>query len=326
MDDVAGSAPRAAHCAAFYDSAAGFVGCVRRFVAQGLDAGEPVLIAAPAESAGLLRDHLDGDGGRVSWADMTAIGANPARIIPAIRAFAGAHDGGRVRCVAQCLWTGRTAAQRRETIRHEALVNLAFTDVPVSILCPYDVRLPEADIVASARLTHPTLIRDGRAQDSAAYDEGTIFPAGYDGALDPVPGDAVTLPYRDDLHEVREFISGHAAAAGLARHRIADLVIAVSELAANTYRHTAAGGTVRVWATADELICQVRDTGQLSEPLLGRVRRVPDGSGGQGLWLVHELCDLVEIRTGPAGTQVRVHMQLRPAAPAAASAPLTGSL
>ena len=320
MGDLAGGAPRAAHSAAFYDSAAGFVACVRRFVEQGFDDAEPVLIAAPSQSMGLLREHLAGGGRRVSWADMTAIGTNPARIIPAIRAFASSHEGGQVRCVAQCLWTGRTAEQRRETIRHEALINLAFTDIPVSILCPYDVTLPDADIAASARLTHPTLIWDGSAQLSTAYYAGTTFPAGYDGALDPVPNDAVTLPYRDDLHKVREFISEHAARAGLAQHRIADLVIAVSELAANTYRHTAAGGTVCVWATADELICQVHDTGHMSEPLIGRLRRFPDGSGGQGLWLVHELCDLVEIRTGSGGTQVRLHMQFGPTAPVGADA------
>lgn len=39
----------------------------------------------------------------------------------------------------------------------------------------------------------------------------------------------------------------------------------------------------------------------------------PDAGGGQGMWVAHQLCDLVEIRTSPAGTQIRVHMQLRPA-------------
>jgi hypothetical protein len=68
---------------------------------------------------------------------------------------------------------------------------------------------------------------------------------------------------------------------------------------------------VCLWAIADELICQVDDTGHMSEPLIGRLRRFPDGSGGQGLWLIHELCDLVQIRTGSGGTQVRVHMQTR---------------
>jgi anti-sigma regulatory factor (Ser/Thr protein kinase) len=320
MGDLAGNRPRADHYAGLYDSAAGLVACVRQFVEQGLDDAEPVLIAAPDSSTRLLREHLDGQGGLVSWADMTVIGDNPARIIPAIRSFASSHHGGPVRCVAQSLWTGRTAEQRLETIRHEALINLAFADIPVSILCPYDVTLPDAGIAASARLTHPILIRNGAAQPSPAYNAGTTFPAEYDGALDPAPDDAVSLPYRDDLHLVRAFVSEHATGAGLAQRRIADLVIAISELAANTYRHTAAGGMVSVWVTASELICQIEDTGHIAEPLVGRRRRLPDGNGGQGLWVVHELCDLVEIRTGPAGTKVRVHMQLGPTAPAGGDA------
>ena len=31
---------------------------------------------------------------------------------------------------------------------------------------------------------------------------------------------------------------------------------------------------------------------------------------GRGLWLVHELCDLVQLRSSPAGTVVRMHMQV----------------
>jgi hypothetical protein len=32
--------------------------------------------------------------------------------------------------------------------------------------------------------------------------------------------------------------------------------------------------------------------------------------GGHGLWLVHQVCDLVEIRSGDAGTTIRLHMNL----------------
>jgi anti-sigma regulatory factor (Ser/Thr protein kinase) len=313
-DLVPGGVRQATHSAAFYGGTAGFITCVRTFVDEGLEAAEPVLVAAPGPSIGLLREHLNGQGQRVSWADMSRIGANPARIIPAIGAFAGSYPGRPVRCVVQPLWDGRSAEQRRETIRHEALINRAFTGIPVSVLCPYDQSWPDAGIAANAGLTHPMLIRDGSAQPSAAYDAAAVFPAGCDEPLDPVPGDAAVLAYRDDLHMVRAFITGHASGAGADQRRAGDLVIAVSELAGNTYRHTGAGGRLSIWATTDELICQVQDTGHISDPLIGRHHPGP-GSGNQGMWIVNQLCDLVEIRTGPAGTQIRVHMQLRPAAP-----------
>jgi hypothetical protein len=69
---------------------------------------------------------------------MSRIGANPARIIAAIGAFARSYPGRPVRCVVQPLWDGRAAEQRRETILHEALINRAFTDIAVGVLCAYD--------------------------------------------------------------------------------------------------------------------------------------------------------------------------------------------
>jgi hypothetical protein len=50
------------------------------------------------------------------------------------------------------------------------------------------------------------------------------------------------LAYCDDLHPVRSFVASRAKRAGLAPLRIPDLVLAISELAANTLRHTGGGG------------------------------------------------------------------------------------
>jgi len=89
-------------------------------------------------------------------------------------------------------------------------------------------------------------------------------------------------------------------------------VLAVSELAANTWRHTDAGGTVHIWAADGEVLCQVHDSGHVGDPLAGRRRPIPDAGRGQGLWVVNQLCDLVELRTGSTGTTIRLHIRLRP--------------
>jgi anti-sigma regulatory factor (Ser/Thr protein kinase) len=89
-----------------------------------------------------------------------------------------------------------------------------------------------------------------------------------------------------------------------------DLIIVVGELIANTYRHTGGGGARSVRATAQELICQVCDSGHIADPLAGRRPPAPGGTGGLGLWVVHQLCDLVEIRTALDDTCIRLHMQL----------------
>jgi anti-sigma regulatory factor (Ser/Thr protein kinase) len=130
------------------------------------------------------------------------------------------------------------------------------------------------------------------------------------------PEDADVLRYRANLAEVRTFAAAHAVRAGLPPGRANDLVIAVSELAANTLIHTSGPGTVTIWVTDDELICQVQDQGQITDPQAGMVRPAPDARGnGRGLWVVHQVCDRVEISTGQAGTTVRVHI-LRSSGPA----------
>ena len=110
-------------------------------------------------------------------------------------------------------------------------------------------------------------------------------------------------------------VESHARRTSLAAERVADLVLAVNEIAANTLGHTSSGGTLQVWHDAAEILCQVQDHGWISDPLAGRVKRPPDGRG-HGLFLVNQLCDLVELRTGQAGTTARMHMGLGDRRPA----------
>jgi anti-sigma regulatory factor (Ser/Thr protein kinase) len=130
------------------------------------------------------------------------------------------------------------------------------------------------------------------------------------------PDGAEVLRYESSLTSVRDFTATRALRAGLPPHRVEDLVIAIAELAANTLAHTSGPGEVTFWVTANEVVCQVQDQGEISDPQAGKVRPAPDApGGGRGLWLVHEVCDQVDIRTGQAGTTVRVHIR-RGAGPA----------
>lgn len=134
--------------------------------------------------------------------------------------------------------------------------------------------------------------------------------------LSTPPDGAEKLQYTTSLAGVRKFTATLAHSAGLRPHRVSDLVIAVAELAANTVAHTGGPGTVTFWATNDEVVCQVQDQGQITDPLAGKVRPAPDASGGgRGLWLVHQVCDQVEIRSGQGGTTVRLHMRRAPGRP-----------
>jgi len=68
---------------------------------------------------------------------------------------------------------------------------------------------------------------------------------------------------------------------------------------------------VQAWRSKDRFICQVADAGQINDPLIGH-RAPPDElAGGYGLWLVNQVCDLVQARSGQAGTTIRLHMRLQ---------------
>jgi len=73
-------------------------------------------------------------------------------------------------------------------------------------------------------------------------------------------------------------------------------------------------GTLHVWAADGELLAQIHDSGYISDQLAGRRRPALDGAGGNGLWVVYQLCDLVELRTASTGVTIRLHFRLGPRA------------
>ena len=130
----------------------------------------------------------------------------------------------------------------------------------------------------------------------------------------PLPSptnDAMYHTYRSDLSQVRALVLQHAREAGLTEGRANDLVLAVSEVAANTLRHTQSSGTLAIWHDEDEVVCEVHDGGTINDPSVGTRKPPPDASGGHGLWLVRQVCDLVELTSDVNGTTVRMHMSLR---------------
>jgi anti-sigma regulatory factor (Ser/Thr protein kinase) len=292
------------HAALFYRGQPEYAAAIVAFIQAGLAAGEPALVAVPGAKARVIGDRLDDGPGEMVFTDMTELGRNPARIIPEVRAFADKHPGQRVRFVGEPAWPGRSVAEICEAARHEALTNLAFAQTPITILCPYDASGLAGSVLTDARRTHQEPAAAG-ATDQTWRDN---LPPGCDRPLGPPPAGAEACAYNTDLASVRRLVAGHARRAGLAGDRTVDLVLAVNEIAANTISHTTGDGVLHVWQTPEEIVCQVHDQGEITDPLAGRVRHGPDDRG-HGLWLVNQVCDLVELRTGLAGTTVRMHMR-----------------
>jgi anti-sigma regulatory factor (Ser/Thr protein kinase) len=302
-----GGADRFGHAAFPYRGSTEYLDQIVPFVREGLACAEPVLVAVPEEDARLIRDSLGADASQPDFPDMVKLGRNPARITLALIAFADQHAGKPVRCVTEPMWPGRTGPEAAEVMRHEALVNLALAATRAQLLCPYRTSLLSPALLAEVRRTHPAILAGGARQPSGAYRQP---PGGiHDPALSAPPPHVWALAYTSDLKEVRALVNLYAEGAGLPPERRLDLVLAVGEITANTLGHTGSGGTVHIWTADGQVICQVHDSGQISDPLVGR-RRPPPHARGHGLWVVNEICDLVELRTGPAGTTIRLRMRL----------------
>jgi anti-sigma regulatory factor (Ser/Thr protein kinase) len=114
----------------------------------------------------------------------------------------------------------------------------------------------------------------------------------------------------EQLPQVRRIVDGHAARLGIAGGRTYDYVLAVDEVATNSIRHGGGTGILQVWLTGGCLTSEIRDRGVLdSRPTATDQRPPPDQTSGRGLWLVHQLCDLVQTRSSPSeGTLTRLHI------------------
>ncbi len=300
------------HPALLYSGAEEYLAGTLSFLRAGLAAGEPVAAAVPAPNLALIKEALGSAAASVHLLDMFVAGRNPGRIIPGVlRAFADRHpSAGRVWIIGEPIWAGRSRTEYPACVQHEALINAAFTGRPVSILCPYDVTALDPAVIADAHATHPVIWRGDLVEASPRYAPERIV-ADHNRALPAAPADAAVLHFAaDNLPEARKSAAENAARLGLAADRIGDVELAVTELTANSLAHGGGSGTLRIWAEDAHLVCEVTDSGHLTDPLAGRRPVGLSTTGGRGLLLVNQVSDLLRVHTLPGRTVFRVYFAL----------------
>jgi anti-sigma regulatory factor (Ser/Thr protein kinase) len=303
------------HEALLYADEEGFLAALVPHVTRALDRDDAVLAALTLRGIDLLRSELGAEAGAVAFADIQEVGKNPARIIPVWRAFADANagPGARPLGIGEPIWAGRTPEELVECHLHEALLNKAFDDGPVwDLLCSYDTSALDPEVIAGARCSHPHVAADGAVQQSEAYRPLAIDHV-FAGELEEPPAGARRVAVRpDNLADVRRAVSDLGASVGLDDERIGDLMLAVSELASNSLRHGGGEGLLVAWEEKGSAMCEMRDSGTFSDPLVGRRRAPVSAPGGRGLWLVNTVSDLVQIRSGERGSRVRIQVSPAP--------------
>jgi anti-sigma regulatory factor (Ser/Thr protein kinase) len=290
----------------------GFVQASMPAISDALAREAPVLIAVGLRQIASLKRALGEQAGQVRFADMHALGRNPARIIPAWREL---HDGlaedSRPLAIGEPVWPGRSSAELSECRIHEALLDLAFAGGrPWRLLCPYDLDGLDDGVIEAAMLSHPLASHNGHREDDRRSLHAAATRVALSGDLPPAPDSAQRLAFAGgaDLAVLRRLVSRAATRERLSSERVDALALVVTELATNSIRHGGGCGVLRVWREDRRFLCEVRDAGQIEDPLAGQRRPSPGSDGGQGLWLVNQLCDLVQIRSTGGGSVVRAHM------------------
>ena len=163
-------------------------------------------------------------------------------------------------------------------------------------------------------------------------------PAAGVGRAAPASAQALLLDQEFDsgtLYALRAAVQAHVGQAGLPEDRVGEVVLAIHELAANAIAHGAGHGRLRMWERAGALSCEIVDAGPVGAgrptgPSPGRAGRPtgpsPGGAvrptgpseaadpwpaaDGHGLWLVRQVADQLDLRSGPRGTRAVVTFAL----------------
>jgi anti-sigma regulatory factor (Ser/Thr protein kinase) len=280
------------------------------FIHDAVSASQPILVAVDAAKSTALQTLVDDEADNVEFADVAAVGRNPARVIPLLQGFIDQHKAtsAGLRGICETVWADRRPEELVECRQSELLLNEAFGDaVGFWLLCPYDSSALERLVIDDAYVTHPFIDRAGQSHASRHYQSGQV--ARLDEPLPKPPEGAVLIEFSAaDLASVRRLATRHANAAGL-QGRATDLALAASELATNSVLHADGEGTLRLWQADRALVIEVSDRGHLDDLLVGRRQPARGQLGGRGLWLVNQLSDLVQIRSTPSGTTVRIHLR-----------------
>jgi hypothetical protein len=296
------------HEAFLWHGASDFTAGIVPFITDGLEAGEPVMVAVSALHTKWLRDALDGQAA-VEFVDIEELGRNPAQIIPAWQQFVNTRSGGfrPVRGIGEPIWPGRRPEELVECQLHEAMLNTAIDpETPFWLICLYDVVTLSPAVVEEAHRSHPMIIDAGSHQGSVHYTGRAHVDEMFAAELSELVGEPiVTVFTAHNMSRLHTYIKLELYVAGLPAGAAGDLAATTQQLALNSLQRGAAEVTVQIWSQPHSLICEVVDDTVIDHLLVGR--RVPVDNKHDGLWHANQLFDLVQMRSSSAGTTVRIH-------------------
>jgi anti-sigma regulatory factor (Ser/Thr protein kinase) len=307
------------HAASVVASDAELLATALPFIEAGLRAGDLVALTCPDESLALICDALGEQASLVeSEPRISLLGSRAPDALTTCRRFlerAAETGTGRLRIVTDIDF-GAGPADWREGQRFESVFNRLMAHAPVAAICLYDERRLPPPVLASARETHPLLVRGTQwALNPAFRDPGDYVPA-LPLPRFPVEDDPPLLVVEDarTLPGLRHQLGAVLADRVPDREQREDLHLGAAEIAANAFRHGRRPVSARVWTDGEHLVCSIQDSGtSYSDPFAGffPAHGFDLSNGGMGLWLARKLWDHVDLLPGADGLTVRLSTRLR---------------
>jgi anti-sigma regulatory factor (Ser/Thr protein kinase) len=292
------------HEALPYAGAGEFAPLCRTLAEDALAADRPLMLLMADERLTAVRDVLDGAGGDATFVPTDVAGRNPVRITALLDGFRTASNGRRPVAVTDWGLPGRSAAALAETELAESLLNAGGPGSwPMDLVCLYDAAALPAAVLAGMRRAHPSV----RGEDGNTDYSADLAESLFAGELAAAPdGLAVSAVGPAGLSAARAAVRAFAGDAGLPAERVEDLVVAANEIVTNSIRHGGGTAHLSLWREDGSVLCQVADSGHITDPMAGRLPPATDAGSGRGLWLANQLCDLVQVRSSATGTVVRL--------------------
>jgi anti-sigma regulatory factor (Ser/Thr protein kinase) len=292
------------HHAFVYESDHEYVASSVAFLREGLEAGEACMVGNTRDGLAIMRDALGADADRVAFFDVGALYTRPAR---AVATYYGAfreqlRSAPSVRAVANGQF-GPTREDWEEWTGYEAITNLAYSHLPVWVVCAYDAnKLPDPLIEAVWR-THPEVLGDDW-QDSDHFEDPRELVRRLTPEPEPLP-DLRSFSPGDDLELFREHLARELMAAEVPEAKALDMLVAGTEVAANAVRHGGGIEEVRAGRADGRFVCEVIDGGSgFDDPVAGY--RAPREGTGSGLWIARQVAWKVECFHSARGFTVRI--------------------
>lgn len=281
------------------------------FIREGVETGEPVLVTAASGTLDLLADAL-GEG--VEYTESGHFGRRPVQRISGLYGFWRKHaDGGHrhVRIFAEPIWSGRSGREIAEWTRMESMLNVVLASTRIWMICPYDLRMLDADIIADAQRTHPLLVRGRRRYASSNFVDPIEFVKTRGTRLESPPPYAMELCFDGDLHGLRTKIAQGEVARELPEDQRFSLITAVNEVV--IYLAGLGEGPIRVrlWRRLGAIVCDVDNpTAHGVDPTHGVLppdfTDTPDPV--KGLFLARRISRHLEIHPTETGCRVVIEV------------------